>query len=356
MTANCREANRELNLREFRTGQSRLESRPRYLIIELTQGCNLSCPMCRPERIAPRHRSMSPELFSTIIEELAHTAELVDLRGWGESLILPNIAQHIEKVIDAGAKVRFVTNLSFRRDDIIELLARHRCHVAVSVDCADPHLFAQLRGGARLDRVTDNLKRMVSAYKRHHGTAEEVYVITTVQRPALGDLPALVDLIADLGVREMRLSSVTVNPSDRLSLEGDTPRVDEALMRCSELAEKRGIRLFAGTLLGSMTPKQDSAACLHPWAYAYFAFDGKVGFCDHLIGPEGRDYLLGDLAQQSFEEIWNGNLWRELRKEHTGERRQHAPFFDECHWCYKNRFIDFEHLFLPEAIPCRRRI
>ena len=38
-----------------------------------------------------------------------------------------------------------------------------------------------------------------------------------------------------------------------------------------------------------------------------------------------------------------------LRQEHLTSRCSQAPNFKECSWCYKNRFIDFEDFFLPEA-------
>lgn len=354
MPSDMRGANRRLNIDEYRGGKIQLASRPQYLIVELTQGCNLRCPMCRPVAITTRKRGMAPELFARIIKELGATAEMIDLRGWGESLILPEIAARIAEVAVTGAKIRFVTNLSFRRDDVLDVLAEHRCQLAVSVDCADPDLFFVLRGGARLEKVSDNLDRLVAAYRRRHGTSEGIYVSATLQRPAVNGLPALVDFVADRGINELRLFSVSVDSTSRLSLDNESDMVDGALQIASDRARKRGVRLFAGTLLGSMEPKRESDPCLHPWAYAYFAYDGRVGFCDHLIGEAGEPYLLGDLNIESFESIWNGLAWQRLRTEHLTTRDPHADRFDECHWCYKNRFVDFEHEFLPE-LECRRR-
>ena len=343
--------NRELNLREYSRAAIKLESRPRFLVVELTQGCNLRCPMCRPQLLATRDRSMSDELLARISEELFCTAEMVDLRGWGESLILPPIARHIQTVVRSGASVRFVTNLSFRREDILEVLAEHRCYLAVSVDSADPHLLSDIRGGANLRVIADNLDRLVAAYTSRHGSADRICLTVTVQRPALNGLPALVDFAADHGICEMKLFGVTVEPGNRVSLSTATREVDDALARAVQRALARGVELIAGTRLGSMPEKsRTEAACIHPWSYAYFAYDGRVGFCDHLIGPEGEKYLLGDLRESSFEEIWNGAAWCELRREHVTSRNRHAANFEECAWCYTNRHVDFEHLFDPEAL------
>lgn len=348
--ADQRLENSALNLSEYRSGRTFLASRPRFLIVELTQGCNLHCPMCRSERISTKERGMSDAIFERIAGELFATAEMVDLRGWGESLILPDIARRIDEVARQGARIRFVTNLSFRRDEILAVLAEHGCHVAVSVDTADPHLFQDLRGGARLNQVAMNLDRLIQAYKARQGSTEQIYITATVQRPALDTLADLMDFAADHEIREVRLFGVTAPPESRLSIEGRPADVDAALLRCAARARRRGVQLQVGTRLGSMPEKPgDEMHCLHPWAYAYFSYDGRVGFCDHLIGQDGIPYLLGNLNDSTFEEIWNGREWQELRREHLTSRNPHASYFEECGWCYKNRFVDFEHFFLPEA-------
>lgn len=345
-----REENRRLNLEEYGQGRTHLRSRPRYVAVELTQGCNLACGMCRPEHIGIRERRMPPELFTRVAEDLFGLAEMVDLRGWGESLILPEIGERIRTAAASGAMLRIVTNLSFHRPEVLDLLVETGCRVAVSVDSADPVTFQQIRGGGSLARVAANLARLVDGNVARHGNADRIHLTTTVQRPSLGDLEAVVDFAADLGVPEIRFFGVTVPEDSPLDLAGAEAETDAMLARAVRRAEARGVRLLAGTRLGSM-PENPAGipACLHPWAYTYVAYDGSVGFCDHLIGPEGKPYLLGSLAESSFEEIWNGPAWTALRAEHVGARDPGAPRFHECAWCYRHRSVDFEHLFDPAA-------
>jgi hypothetical protein len=54
--------------------------------------------------------------------------------------------------------------------------------------------------------------------------------------------------------------------------------------------------------------------------------------------------MLGPL---SFEDIWNGDAWTALRREHLAGRRASAPYFHECAWCYKNRHVDCEDIVEP---------
>jgi MoaA/NifB/PqqE/SkfB family radical SAM enzyme len=345
-----REENRVLNLEEYRQGKTYLKSRPLYVMVELTQGCNLHCMMCRPEVITIQSRMMSKDIFDKIAQELFSTAEMVDLRGDGESLILPQISKYIEAAAEYGVAIRFVSNMSFQRDEVIDLLIEHGCYLSISVDSADPDIFARLRRGGNLTKVERNLRKLAAGYRDRWGSTDRINLTTTVQRPALESLPELVDFAADIGIQEIRLASVHASPDSPLSLYDRDAEVDATLKRMQERSRLHGVKVAAATQLGTIPQKpDDTSACLHPWSYVSFKYDGFIGFCDHLIGSGSEVYHLGHIDESSFEEVWNGEKWQTLRKEHLTSRCSQAPHFKECSWCYKNRFIDFEHFFLPEA-------
>src|SRR5579863_7238497 len=86
---NRKEANKRTMWQEFAAGCTRLEAMPRVLFVELTRFCNLACQMCREPGAVGRDQSLSTQLFDRFATEFFPTTEIVDLRGWGESLILP---------------------------------------------------------------------------------------------------------------------------------------------------------------------------------------------------------------------------------------------------------------------------
>src|SRR5262245_17025085 len=108
--SNARDANAALNRLEYETRRTRLASRPTMLYIELTQNCNLKCKMCRSGFSYDPSRDMRADLFDSIVEYLFPYAELIDLRGWGESTILRSFASRLRVALDSGARVRLVTN------------------------------------------------------------------------------------------------------------------------------------------------------------------------------------------------------------------------------------------------------
>jgi MoaA/NifB/PqqE/SkfB family radical SAM enzyme len=329
-------------MEEYRTGCVQLRSLPRALFVELTQGCNLRCPMCRDEIIPTAGNSMSDDLFDSIAETLFPTAEMVDLRGWGESLILPNVISRIERVASYGAKLRIVTNLSFRRPEVLDALVRVRAQVAVSLDAAEQSTLSQLRRGANLNLILSNIDYLIRAF----GHSRNVSVLVAVQRPALRTLPDLIDKVAAYGVKEVKLFSVDVDEPSVLGLKHHEAEVDATLNAMQLRAERAGVLLIASTQLGSLPENHpDVPTCIHPWAYAYFAYNGDVSFCDLLVGSGNREYVVGNLRKSEFADIWNGPAWRRIRGEHAGDRRAEAPQFSHCAWCYKKKYVDFEHIF-----------
>jgi len=84
--------------------------------------------------------------------------------------------------------------------------------------------------------------------------------------------------------------------------------------------------------------------CSHPWEYCYIDYAGNVGYCDHLIGHSAL--MLGNLASSTFDEIWNGSKFLELRTLHVNARKggtdELNSLFPHCNWCYQRRYVDFE--------------
>lgn len=291
---------------------------------------------------------MDSDLFRQIADELFPTAELVDLRGWGESLLLSNIVELIRYTRGFGCDIRFVTNLSFRRDEVLASLAENNCYLEVSLDSAEDDILPRLRSGASLAHIQRNLKLLVGQYNALHGNSNRIILYCTVQRPALASLESLIAFAADVGISEVRLARVSTT-KPHLSLNGCDEKVTAALQSVQLAAKSHGIQVVLATHFEGLPEcEPGKPACIRPWSFASINVEGFVGFCDHLIGPFARKYLMGDLKVSKFEETWNSDQWQGLRLEHLQERREDAALFSHCDWCYRKRFIDFEDQFLPE--------
>lgn len=339
-----RAANRQTNIAEFEGHAVELSSLPRVLFIELTENCNLSCPMCRSSGPFDPAKNMDSALFDRIAAELFPTAEIVDLRGWGESTILRGFPEYVDKTLDHGCRVRLVTNLTVPNERLWRRLMREQALLAVSLDAAEEETLAVLRRGAKLPVILRNLEILADEARIAGVGTDNVHLNVVVQAAALEELDRIVALAADLGFR-VHLNPVTLDADAPDNLRFHRDSLAEALRRCSEVAEARGteVRLDAALDESWADPGAAAKTCTHPWMYCYVNYAGKVGFCDHLIGAPGERYLLGDLTRTSFQDIWNGEAYQRLRAEHARWESGLSERFEECNWCYRNRYVDFDH-------------
>jgi MoaA/NifB/PqqE/SkfB family radical SAM enzyme len=352
----ARSRNASLNLREMREGKEVLTSLPRYVMVELTQGCNLSCSMCRPASIGISERLMDRSLLAAVADVLFPTAELVDIRGWGESLLVRDIDAVIADVRRYGARCRVVTNLSLSRPATLDLLVESNAMVDVSLDSASQDVLAGVRTGARLSLIDRNLRHLADGFARRESGPDALRITATVQRSTVSGLADLVAYAADVGVAKVVLNEVTLAPGDPRALTGMDAEVDTALASAAENAERLGVELYAGTRLGTSAGLlKEVPWCIHPWSYVAVGYDGSIGYCDHLIGPMMGYACMGTFSRQGFQEVWNGEPWRALRRWHgAGHPPADGPF-RACSACYAHRNVDFEDVFEPRLNRYRLR-
>ena len=78
--------------------------------------------------------------------------------------------------------------------------------------------------------------------------------------------------------------------------------------------------------------------CLLPWFSLYITVDGNVRPCCSF--GEGETLVLGNLFEQSFAEIWNGEKYRKLRQDAIDRKLNYTV----CRNCTPNRLRDFVRL------------
>ena len=355
-----RRINAALNREEFRGGALVLRSRPQVVFVELTENCNLHCVMCRSAGRYDPSRNMDRSLFHRVAAELFDYAAIVDLRGWGESTILKDFSYYLEETVRHGCRPRIVTNLTVGNERLWRRLVALDALIVISFDAATPATFAALRPGSRLDRILANVAVIVDECRALGRSTDAIYFNVVAQSAALEELPGIIDIAAEYGLRRVHLNPVTLDASHPGHLSRHVDRVRRSLAALRKRSEVTGIEVTLGAALDESLAEAGAAAkrCTHPWVYCLVNHAGKVGFCDHLIGAGTERYLLGDLLEETFEAIWNGRAYQELRRQHVAWSDGLDERFEECNWCYRNRYIDFEQMTVPEyanlVVSCSR--
>lgn len=321
---------------------------PRAIYVELTDRCNLTCPMCR---CSPVKGTVLPlPLFKEMAATLFPSAEFVDLRGWGESTIIPGFLDYLDVALAYPVKVKLITNAVVRKPLMWERLGREGVTVGVSFDAATAELFRELRGGADIEQVLANLRLLTDAQRAAgHDPAEKLYLCVTISGRNLDQLEGIIALGMDLGVRRFKFEPLWAPDNDPNRLEFHTERVTRVMQRLTELRRLHNLQIELSAALSaeSIQPKAISKVCIHPWQYLYINSRGRLGFCDHLNGRD--EFTFGSWQEGTFDQFWNGADMRQLRAEHL-QRLGGAAIkrCGDCNWCYERRYMDLEDWLEPE--------
>jgi radical SAM protein with 4Fe4S-binding SPASM domain len=215
----------------------------------------------------------------------------------------------------------------------------------ISIDAAQPTLYARIRGVDALAQVVDNVGAFAQRIKACRQGPELSFWFTAM-RENLADLPHLVQLAQRLGVGEVyvqRLVTYGEGLAQReQSLYQALQATEDALLAEAEaVAGTLGIAFGAS---GATTPRQSLAssdgrkrpweACRRPWSLTYITVNGNVLPC--CFSPfTTRDYqalILGNIFEMPLAEIWQGTAYRRFR---TALRSGTPPeSCDRCGVCW----------------------
>ncbi len=260
----------------------------RYLEVQITRRCNLSCGHCYLGEAEPR--DLDARVFRRAVEDFDRLQGLRLLISGGEPLMHPSF-EAINDVLGASPlrKVLLTNGLLLPR-----WLDRLNVHeVQVSIDGLEPSHDA-LRGAGTFTRAWDALEKTLEA-------GLDVSVATVVHKGNYHDLPRLEGLIRDLGLSEWNVDIPC--PSGRWA---------ENELTADEMAHALSFG-FGGSLHGG----------------------GGAWTCGaHLmaITPEGRAAKCGFYGHNPVGPVEDGlaPLWERIPRDRLNTLRCQCSFIDEC--------------------------
>ncbi|OAQ53714.1 hypothetical protein HTG_05490 [Natrinema mahii] len=181
----------------MRPGTLDTSERPFVLIWELTQACGLACDHCRADAQSQRHPD---ELLTAegkaLLEDAAAfgDGQLVVLSG-GDPLVRDDVPELIAHGDDLGMRMTITPSGtgSLTADRIEEMADAGLKRMAVSLDGASPETHDAFRG------EDGSFAETIRAVKDAREAGLPVQVNTTVCQQTVDELPAIRDLLTEIG-------------------------------------------------------------------------------------------------------------------------------------------------------------
>jgi radical SAM protein with 4Fe4S-binding SPASM domain len=171
--------------------------RPFVLIWEVTQACELACEHCRADAQPRRHPDeLTTEEGKRLLDDAADfgDGQLVVLSG-GDPLARPDTVELVEYGTDQGLRMTVTPSgtASLSREAVESLADAGVKQLAVSIDGGGPAAHDSFRG------ESGSFVETVRAARAAREAGVPLQVNTTVCGGTVEDLPAVRDLVADLG-------------------------------------------------------------------------------------------------------------------------------------------------------------
>jgi MoaA/NifB/PqqE/SkfB family radical SAM enzyme len=325
--------------------------------IEPTSRCNLTCRTCIRNAWEEAQGDMSAETWSRVLENVKALPACPDVffGGFGEPLLLTNIAEMVGQVKAIAGRVELITNgILLTKQLSYNLIEAGLDTLWVSVDGVTPESYADIRIGAELPKVLENIRSI--AVLRHETTRRlEIGISFVAMRRNIADLPALIHQGPKLGVSRFMITNafpyteeIHREMLDIRSVDGvdsipspwsphiDLPRIDlndasqEAIFQT--LRNRHNVH-WNGVTLGQARgscPFIERGACAISW-------DGNISPCLALMhsyptflngqNRSVRRYILGNLVDRGFKSTWDAPEYLAFRK------RVQEFDFSPCTWC-----------------------
>lgn len=326
-------ANVALNKKEAEEGKLVLQSAPQRLMLEVTTGCNLDCPMCGRVvgKFKPYHMSLDWfKLFEPVLDRVTE----VTLFGWGEPTIYKHFREAVEYLSDFQVKQYFVTN-GMLLDRWIDLIIKHISIVAVSVDGAKPETSNMIRKGGDWNKTMSNVRKLIEAKNAANNPRPWINFVMTAMRRNLHELPDLVRVAAALGVMEVKVVHLTAFTAEiaKDSLWNCQDEVRQVFNEAALVAEENGVLLKLPHVQGE-DPAGDAChkLCTTPWRDLFLGSDGWTRPC-----MSHSKKVLHLPSWPDFWSAWNSLDMQQLRNSVNDERMM----LDQCKNCYQSSFANW---------------
>jgi MoaA/NifB/PqqE/SkfB family radical SAM enzyme len=277
------------------------------LKVDISPVCNLRCTYCVHARAddfddeALREQSfsssqrMSTHQLQQIVDEVAGRTMAVALYYVGDPLVHPELDELCSIVSRAGMRSHVSTNFSFVLSDsrLNSLVRSGLSHLTVSVESFDQENYSRTRVGGRVDRVLDNLERVL----RLRAAAERSLPKVEVQFVRYQHNQQEVDEVARWcearGVDQ--LTEYWGNLHNYVDLAPERVRVDAA----------RSARAV---------PR-----CAWPWFAMQILWDGSViPCCFHRVSEQYRQggdaRVVGNVLTDGVMATWRSMKYQDLRR------------------------------------------
>lgn len=292
---------------------------PLNIHLSLTNSCNFKCTICPSMREDKKHNrpDMDSRLLTTIVETVLPNATTLILGGnsLGEVTTHKDFPVFLADEFNSSSSInmRLTTN-GYRLGEYAEPIAEKYSFVSISFDGATRETYESIRRYP-FKKIVSNIEKLTAERTKRNSKLKVGLGITLLYKN-VSELPALVDLAADIGVDLVVGSFFIPNfTSERYEcLYYHQRYANDMADIAADRAKERGIDFsmprycLPDTQLTEADKEPVYMKCELPSSMMNISEMGIVTPC--CANPT----IMGDLRKQGIEEIWNSKRYVQFRE------------------------------------------
>lgn len=289
--------------------------KPISISIEPTTSCNLRCPEC-PSGLRQFTRPigmLEPSFFKKTIDELHKDLIYLTFYFQGEPYLNPNFLEMVKYASQKKIYTSTSTNAHYLTPEQAQKTIESGLdRLIISIDGTTQEVYEQYRVGGILNKVIEGTKNIINAKKELNSETPHMVFQFLVVKPNEHQLNDVEQLAKELGVDEVLYKTAQV-----YDYENGNPLIPtiEKYSRYKKLAN--GKYVIKNELLNQ---------CWRMWSACVVTWDGIVVPC---CFDKDAKHQLGDLKQQSFDELWSSDKYQSFRHKILKSRKE----IDICQNC-----------------------
>lgn len=287
----------------------------RQLDLELFGGCNYRCYMCPQKdpdgREAEFKKTLPFDVFKKIVDDaLQYGLEAVSLHGSGEPLAYKKLYDAIKYCKDRGLKVTCFTNGYLLSESISQQIVDAGLDILrISAIGYDKDSYAKSMGKSAFDRVRENARNFL---KISQGKTQLHLYHLIIDKDRIED---------EINLYRQNWGNYVGTESEIWLMHNWAGSFNSSYKRIGFVKDQRS----CGRMFKPMLQVRAGGIGNHT---------GAVVACCMVLGKDSQA-VLGHLDSQSIKDVWNGGLFKELRKKHSEKRWNEIEYCKGCDQLYE---------------------
>lgn len=286
------------SIRDVRRGVKKLDSLfPISIELHLTDICNLNCEWCTDKELRRNGATLDMQIVGELFSQLGRYGTGVTLEGGGEPALHP----HFGEIVQSGRRQHVDMGLISNGTTDISDYVQNLKWVRISLDSSTQEEYQQEKGVDCFDRVMANLEKMSYARNPKDTYIGVGYVLTTRNQ---SNLPNFIKQLDSMGVDYVYLRPV----EEAGDITPDLEKLLNLRRQLAEITENTRIRYML-TIADRVIDKNAGLPCIAHTLTSIIHANGDVALCEK---RRTDGIILGNLHENTFEEIWKSSYHEEV--------------------------------------------